>query len=92
MPTDASAKGWKHHHHHHGFHGHWGPRIVIGGGYYGGCYVKRLVETPYGLRYRTVKRVLLTRSSAKGSNLHRARHAPSPPWGEGPGERCWMSL
>jgi hypothetical protein len=59
MPTDASAKGWKHHHHHHGFHhhgfhGHWGPRLVIGGGYYGGCYVKRLVGTRYGLRYRTV--------------------------------------
>ena len=58
-PTAASAGwkggwGWGHHHHHHGFHGHWGPRIVIGGGYYGGCYVKRLVETPYGLRYRTV--------------------------------------
>ncbi len=54
LPSDASAKGWKHHHYHHGFHGHWGPRLVIGGGYYGGCYVKRLVETPYGLRYRTV--------------------------------------
>jgi hypothetical protein len=24
------------------------------GGGYGGCYVKRLVETPYGLRYRVV--------------------------------------
>lgn len=55
IPSDASAKGWKHHHHHHhGFHGHWGPRLAIGGGYYGGCYVKRLVETRYGLRYRTV--------------------------------------
>ena len=54
MPTAASAKGWKHHHH-HGFHGHtWGgPRFIVGGGY-GGCYVKRLVETPYGLRYRIV--------------------------------------
>jgi hypothetical protein len=55
MPTAASAKGWKHHHHHHGFHGHsWGgPKFIVGGGY-GGCYVKRLVETPYGLRYRVV--------------------------------------
>ncbi|MES2751756.1 MAG: hypothetical protein V4661_10335 [Pseudomonadota bacterium] len=60
MPSAASAKGWKHHHHHgfhHHFHGHghWGggPRFVVGGGY-GGCYVKRLVETPYGLRYRVV--------------------------------------
>lgn len=55
MPTAASAKGWKHHHHHHGFHGHYwgGPRFIVGGGY-GGCHVKRLVETRHGLRYRMV--------------------------------------
>jgi hypothetical protein len=55
MPTAASAKGWKHHHHHHGFHGHYwgGPKFIVSGGY-GGCYVKRLVHTPYGLRYRVV--------------------------------------
>jgi hypothetical protein len=54
-PSAASAKGWgHHHHHHHGHHHHWsGPRFVIGGGY-GGCYVKRLVQTRHGLRYRVV--------------------------------------
>lgn len=54
LPTVASAKGGGWHHHHHGFHGHWGgPSFVVGGGYTG-CYVKRLVETRYGLRYRVV--------------------------------------
>jgi hypothetical protein len=58
-PTAASAKpfgfpgggwggGWGYHHHH----------IGLGLGYIGavdgGCYVTRLVETPFGLRYRTV--------------------------------------
>ncbi|MEH2509279.1 hypothetical protein V1291_000633 [Nitrobacteraceae bacterium AZCC 1564] len=56
LPTAASAgpKGW-HHHHHHGVHGHWfgGPRLIVSGGYTG-CYVKRLVQTRYGLRYRVV--------------------------------------
>lgn len=54
LPTAASAKGW-HHHHHHGFHGHWsgGPGFIVSGGY-SGCYVKRLVETRHGLRYRIV--------------------------------------
>lgn len=53
LPTAASAKGW--HHHHHGFHGHvfGGPRFIVSGGYTG-CYVKRLVETRHGLRYRVV--------------------------------------
>lgn len=53
MPTAASAgwKGWHHHHHHHGF---WGGGYGVFAGGYGGCYVKRLVETPYGLRYRVV--------------------------------------
>jgi hypothetical protein len=57
MSTEASAKGWKggwHHHH----HGHWGHGYgLYVGGYgpgYGDCYVKRLVSTPYGLRYRIV--------------------------------------
>ncbi len=58
MPTAASAKGFKHHHHHHHGHGHWSGRHgFFAGGYgggYGGCYVKRLVNTPYGLRYRVV--------------------------------------
>jgi hypothetical protein len=55
-PTAASAKpfgwgfggGWGFHHHH----------IGLGLGYVGvadgSCYVTRLVETPYGMRYRTV--------------------------------------
>ena len=54
-PTAASAKpfgwpggGWGFHHHHIGL----GLGFV--GGVDGGCYVTRLVETPFGLRYRTV--------------------------------------
>jgi hypothetical protein len=64
LPTAASAKGgWHgggfhggfHGHSHGGFHGHrfGGPRLIVSGGYTG-CYVKRLVETRYGLRYRVV--------------------------------------
>jgi hypothetical protein len=68
-PTSASAHGWRHgwhhHHHHHGWHHRhhgwgWGPRVVIGGpayfGGYGGCYVRRLVPTPWGPRWRLVNR------------------------------------
>lgn len=59
-PTSASAGwhgGW--HHHHHGFG--WGPRVVVGGpvfygGGYGGCYVRRVVPTPWGPRWRLVNR------------------------------------
>jgi hypothetical protein len=61
-PTSASAwGGW--HHGWHGHHGGWGwggPRVVIGGGpvyaYGGGCYVRRLVPTPWGPRWRLVNR------------------------------------
>jgi hypothetical protein len=61
-PTSASAFGG------HGFHGGWhgggwgwgGPRVYVGGpayGYgYGGCYVRRLVPTPWGPRWRVVNR------------------------------------
>jgi hypothetical protein len=61
-PTTASAFGG------HGWHGGWhgggfgwgGPRVFIGGpayGYgYGGCYVRRLVPTPWGPRWRLVNR------------------------------------
>jgi hypothetical protein len=57
-PTSASAWGG------HGWHGGWdhgwgGPRIFIGGpAYYGygGCYVRRLVSTPWGPRWRLVNR------------------------------------
>lgn len=47
--------GW-----HHGHHHHWrGPRFAFGGPtYYGnnGCYVRRLVPTPWGPRWRTINR------------------------------------
>ena len=59
-PTSASAGGWHHGgwHHHHGWGG---PRVFIGGpayyaGGFGGCYVRRLVPTPFGLRWRLVNR------------------------------------
>jgi len=58
-PTAASAHwhgGW-----HHGGLGWGGPRFFVGGpayyGYgYGGCYVRRLVPTPWGPRWRLVNR------------------------------------
>jgi hypothetical protein len=63
-PTSASAwgghgGGWHGGGWHHG--GGWGgPRFFIGGpayGYgYGGCYVRRLVPTPWGPRWRLVNR------------------------------------
>ena len=56
-PTAASAKpfgwgggwggGW-------GFHHHIGLGLGFVGAVDGGCYATRLVETPFGLRYRTV--------------------------------------
>jgi hypothetical protein len=60
-PTSASAwAGW---HHGGGWHHAWGfggPRIVVGGpAYYAGgegCYVRRLVGTPWGPRWRLVNR------------------------------------
>jgi hypothetical protein len=63
-PTSASAwgGGW----HGGGWHGGWhrggwgGPRFFVGGpvyyGGYGGCTVRRLVPTPWGLRWRLVNR------------------------------------
>ncbi|WP_298255773.1 sulfur globule protein precursor [Bradyrhizobium sp.] len=62
-PTSASAwGGW-----HGGWHHGWGgPRILVGGpiyyggygnyGGYGGCYVRRLVPTPFGPRWRLINR------------------------------------
>jgi hypothetical protein len=63
-PTSASAFGG-----HGGWHGGWhggrgwgGPRFFVGGpayGYnygYGGCYVRQLVPTPWGPRWRLVNR------------------------------------
>ncbi len=54
-PTTASAWGHGHHgHRHHGFHGgygFYGPTYIASPS----CYrVKRLVETPFGLRWRRV--------------------------------------
>jgi len=61
-PTSASAwtGGW-HGGWHHGWHHGWaGPRFFVGGpayGYgYGGCYVRRVVPTPFGPRWRLVNR------------------------------------
>jgi hypothetical protein len=66
-PTSASAWGGHGGHgggwHGGGWHhrGGWGgPRFFVGGpayGYaYGGCYVRRLVPTPWGPRWRLVNR------------------------------------
>ncbi len=50
--TPAEAWGWKKHHHHfHGFHGYRFHRHYVG---YNGCYVKRVVFTPWGPRARWV--------------------------------------
>ena len=60
-PTSASAwvgHGW----HGGGWHRGWGgPRVFVGGpafyGYgYGGCYVRRLIATPWGPRWQLVNR------------------------------------
>jgi hypothetical protein len=68
-PTSASAfggHGWG-----GGWHGGWrggwgGPRFFVSGPYYGygaygaygygGCYVRRLVPTPWGPRWRLINR------------------------------------
>ena len=55
-PTSASA--WGGHGWHRGWHGgHWGgPRVFVRGPSYGygGCYVRRLVPTPWGPRWRLI--------------------------------------
>jgi hypothetical protein len=60
-PTSASAwGGWHGGWHGGGWHRGWvGPRFYVGGpAYYGygGCYVRRLVPTPWGPRWRLVNR------------------------------------
>ena len=63
-PTSASAwhghGGWHHGGWHRGGWGWGGPRFYAGSpgyGYgYGGCYVRRLVPTPWGPRWRVVNR------------------------------------
>jgi hypothetical protein len=56
--TEASAHGWHRHHHHHGFWRGGGFRFYGGPAYasyaYGGCYVRRIVPTPWGPRVRVV--------------------------------------
>jgi hypothetical protein len=60
-PTSASAwggHGW-HGASHHRHHGWGGPRFFVGGPSYfgyGGCYVRRLVPTPWGPQWRLVNR------------------------------------
>jgi len=57
-PTAASAWGGGH----GGWHRFGGPRIVVrspahfGGYAYGGCYVRRLVPTPWGPQWRLINR------------------------------------
>jgi hypothetical protein len=65
-PTSASAWGGWHGGWHRGWHHGWGgPRFFAGGpvyygyGYYdvyGGCYVRRLVPTPFGPRWHLINR------------------------------------
>jgi hypothetical protein len=61
-PTSASAWGGWHGGWHSGWHhGFGGPRFFVGGpvyGYdgYGGCYVRRVVPTPFGPRWRLINR------------------------------------
>jgi len=57
-PTSASADNWRGRGWHHGWHHGWGgPRVYAGPVYgYGGCYVRRLVPTPWGPRWRVVNR------------------------------------
>lgn len=59
-PTAASAHGWGHHWGHgwgHGYgYGFGFSPVIVSGGYADddGCYVRRRVRTPYGIRWRTV--------------------------------------
>jgi hypothetical protein len=66
-PTSASAWAGGHGGWHGGWHRGWGwggPRFFVGapayyGGYgygYGGCYVRQLVPTPWGPRWRLINR------------------------------------
>jgi hypothetical protein len=53
--SPAQAKGWKHHHHHHhSWRGWRGYRFF--GPAFAGCYVKRVVLTPWGEKVRWVNR------------------------------------
>jgi hypothetical protein len=59
-PTSASAWGGPHGGWHHGWGG---ARVFVGGPVYyaynygyGGCYVRRVVPTPWGPRWRLINR------------------------------------
>ena len=62
--TPTSASAWGGGHHHGGWHHGWGfggPHVIVGGpAYYAGvdagCYVRRVVGTPWGPRWRLVNR------------------------------------
>src|SRR3979411_214571 len=65
-PPAGGGHGWHGGWHHHG--GGWGgPRFFVGGPAYsygyGGCYVRRLVPTPWGPRWRPGKRFSRFRST-----------------------------
>lgn len=59
VPTAASAGwkgGWKHF---GGYYGGWGygysdPYYASSGGYYGGCWVKKWIDTPFGPRLKRI--------------------------------------
>ena len=58
--VEAKPYGF-HKHHHHGHHHHFhGPRFIAAPVVYayggGGCYVKRWVATPWGMKLRWVNR------------------------------------
>jgi hypothetical protein len=53
--------GWNGGWYHRAYGGFYGPRFYVGGpayygAGYGGCYVRRLVPTPWGPRWRSVNR------------------------------------
>ena len=57
-PTPAAAWGW-HGGYYGGYHHWWGPRFYNGVPVsfgYGGCYVRKLVPTPWGPRIQLVNR------------------------------------
>lgn len=58
-PTPAAAWGGWHGGWHGYHHGWWGPRFFNGVPVsygYGGCYVRQLMPTPWGPRWRLVNR------------------------------------
>jgi hypothetical protein len=57
----GGGPGWHAGWYHRPYGGFYGPRFYVGGpayyaGGYGGCYVRRLVPTPWGPRWRLVNR------------------------------------